>query len=385
MKDATRLTRLGRPDHATGLVNPPIERGSTILAPSAGELYDAPPGRPHYGRVGLASQQALRDALEEMQGGSFCALTSSGLQANILSILTVCEAGGVVLAADNIYGPVRSFLINTLPRFGVTARFVAPDIGAEIGDHMDADVQAVLLESPGSLTMELQDLPAIARVARDKGVTSIIDDTWSAGLTLKPLQLGIDLAAQALTKYVGGHSDVMLGAVVARTDALGDRLRATERAMGFYAAPDDAYLAVRGLRTLELRMQRSADTSLQIASWLAARDEVGAVRHPAREDHPQHAIFKRDFSGSAGLFSIEIPGWNNADSEIFLDALDLFGIGYSWGGFESLAIHCDPQVRRSATPTRHDGALIRLAIGMEAPEDLVADLEKGFAAVAAKG
>lgn len=384
MKDATRLTRIGRPAHETGLVNPPIERGSTILAPSAGELYNAPPGRPHYGRVGLASQQALRDAIQGLQGGRFCALTSSGLQANILSILTVVEAGGTVLAADNIYGPVRSFLLNTAPRFGIKTQFVAPDIASGIGDHMNSDVQAILLESPGSLTMELQDLEAIARVAQDKGVTSIIDDTWSAGLTMKPLQIGIDLAAQALTKYVAGHSDVMLGAVVARTPELGQRLQNTERGMGFYAAPDDAYLAVRGLRTLELRMQRSASTSLGIADWLSERTEVGNIRHPARRDHPQHNLYQRDFTGSAGLFSFEVPGWSVADSEIFLDAMEVFGIGYSWGGFESLAIHCDPQIRRSATPVTHEGALIRLAIGMEAPEDLIEDLEKGFAAVAAR-
>lgn len=385
MKDATRLTRIGRAAHETGLVNPAIERASTILAPSAGELYDAPPGRPHYGRVGLASQQALRAAIQDLQGGHFCALTSSGLQANILSVLTVVEAGGTVLAADNIYGPVRSFLQNIAPRYGIKTRFVEPDIASEIGDHIDGGVQAILLESPGSLTMELQDLEAIARIAQDKGVTTIIDDTWSAGLTLKPLEIGIDLAAQALTKYVAGHSDVMLGAVVARTEALGQRLQATERGMGFYAAPDDAYLAVRGLRTLELRMQRSAASSLAIADWLSARAEVGAIRHPARSDHPQHHLFKRDFTGGAGLFSFEVPGWSVSDSEVFLDAMEIFGIGYSWGGFESLAIHCDPQIRRSATATKHDGALIRLAIGMEAPEDLILDLEKGFAAVATRG
>lgn len=382
MHDDTKLTRLGRPHDDRGLVNPSVERGSTILAPSAGQLYNFPAGKPHYGRVGLETQSALRAALTELQGGAGCALTSSGLQANTLAILTAVEAGGKILAADCIYGPVRSFILDTLPRYGVTAEFFSPRIGAEIADLIDGDVQAILLESPGSLTMELQDIPAITAIARERGVTTIIDDTWSAGLTLKPLALGVDYAAQALTKYVGGHSDLLMGAVVARDTKLAARLQKTERAFGIHTAPDDGFLALRGMRTMGLRMQRSAESSLKIAEWLSERPEVGAIRHPARPDHPDHAIFKRDFTGACGLFAIELPGWDNARSETFLDTLDLFGLGFSWGGFESLAIHCDPQWKRSATDHQHEGALIRLSIGMEDPRDLIADLEKGFAAVA---
>ena len=381
MKDETRLTRLGRPHDSRGLVNPGVERGSTILAPSASQLYDFPPGMPHYGRVGLETQTALREALNGLQGGAGCALTSSGLLANTLAIMTVVESGGSVLAADCIYGPVRSFLLNTLPRFGVTASFFAPRMGAEIGDLITSDTQAILLESPGSLTMELQDIPAITKVAREKGVATIIDDTWSAGLTMKPLALGVDLAAQSLTKYVGGHSDLLMGAVIARDDTMAQRLQTTERAFGIHTAPDDAYLALRGFRSMSLRMQRSEATSLILADWLAARPEVGAIRHPVRSDHPDHAIFKRDFTGGCGLFAVEFPGWDVAKSERFLDALDLFGLGFSWGGYESLAIHCDPQLKRTATAHRHDGALIRFSCGLEAPEDLIADLEKGFAAL----
>lgn len=381
MKDETRLTRLGRPHDSRGLVNPGVERGSTILAPSAGQLYDFPPGMPHYGRVGLEVQSALREALSGLQGGAGCALTSSGLLANTLAIMTVVEAGGSVLAADCIYGPVRNFLLNTLPRYGVTASFFEPRIGAEIGDLITGDTQAILLESPGSLTMELQDIPAITKIARDKGVTTIIDDTWSAGLTMKPLALGVDLAAQSLTKYVGGHSDLLMGAVVARDEAIAQRLQTTERAFGIHTAPDDAYLALRGFRTMALRMQRSEATSLILADWLAARPEVGAIRHPARSDHPDHAIFSRDFTGGCGLFAVEFPGWDVAKSERFLDPLEIFGLGFSWGGYESLAIHCDPQLKRTKTAHKHDGALLRFSAGLEAPEDLISDLEKGFAAV----
>lgn len=381
MKDATRLTRLGRPHDDRGLVNPAIARGSTMLAPSAAELYNFPKGRAHYGRVGLEVQDSLRSALSDLQNAKGCALTSSGLQANTLAVLSVVEAGGKVLAADNIYGPVRAFLINHLKRFGVDVEFVSPRIGAEIADHIDDQTQAILLESPGSLSMEIQDLPAIAKIAQERGVVTIIDDTWSAGLTMKPLELGIDLAAQALTKYPGGHSDVMMGAVLARTEKLAAKLQATERAFGYFASPDDSFLVLRGMRTMSIRMQRSAESSLQIAQWLCERSETGQILHPARDDHPDHARFKAMFTGACGLFSFTVPGWDVKTSEAFLDALEIFGIGYSWGGFESLAIHCDPQLRRSATETRHQGALIRLSIGMEDPEDLIADLEKGFEAV----
>jgi cystathionine beta-lyase len=383
MKDATRLTRLGRPHDERGLVNPSIERGSTVLAPSAGELYDFPPGKPHYGRVGLETQRALRTALSELQGGAGCALTPSGLLANTLSILSVVDAGGTVLAADCIYGPVRGFLLNTASRFGIKVQFFEPSMGAEIADLITEETQAILLESPGSLTMELQDIPAIVAIARERDVVTIIDDTWSAGLTLKPLELGVDIAVQALTKYVGGHSDLLMGAVISRDDALAARVQTTERALGIHTAPDDAYLALRGLRTLGLRMERSAQSSLTIAEWLSARPEVGAIRHPARPDHPDHAVFKRDFSGACGLFAFEAPGWDDRRSEAFLDALDLFGLGFSWGGYESLAIHCDPQLKRTHTQHTHDGALIRLAIGLEDPGDLIADLERGFAAAGA--
>ncbi|MHA6288543.1 cystathionine beta-lyase [Maricaulis sp. CAU 1757] len=383
MKDDTLLTRLGRPHDDSGLVNPPTQRGSTILADSARELYDAPAGKPHYGRVGLASQSALRDALTTLQGGAGCALTPSGLMANTLAILSVTEAGGRVLAADCLYGPVRGFLTTTLARFGVETEFVPPRIGADIGDHISDDVQAILLESPGSLTMEMQDVPAIARIARDKGVVTIIDDTWSAGLTFKPLAHGVDLAVQALTKYVGGHSDLLMGAVVARDDRLWRRLQTTERSLGLNVSPDDATLALRGLRTLSLRMRRSAESSLAIADWLSQRPEVGAIHHPARADHPDHALFKRDFTGAAGLFSFTLPGWELARTERFLDALDLFGMGFSWGGYESLAIHCSPQLRRSTSAGGIDGELIRLAVGLEAPEDLIEDLDRAFTAAGA--
>ncbi|WP_300529916.1 cystathionine beta-lyase [Maricaulis sp.] len=381
MKDATRLTRLGRAHGERGLVNAPVERASTILAPSAGELYNAPPGRPHYGRVGMATQSGLREALCDLQGGQHCALTSSGLQANALAVLSAVEAGGTVLAADCIYGPVRGFLLQTLKRFGVEVRFVSSRAGGDIEAQLDDSVQAILLESPGSLTMEIQDLEAIASIAREHGVTTIIDDTWSAGLTMKPLELGIDLAAQALTKYIGGHSDVMLGAVVAGSEQAAKRLADTERTLGMFASPDDAFLVLRGLRTLEMRMQKSGASGLQIADWLATRPEIGRIYHPARPDHEDHERYKRWFTGPAGLFSFELLVDDVPRAEHFMDQLKLFGIGYSWGGYESLIIHCDPQLRRSAGDGVHSGTLMRLAVGLEDPEDLIGDLERGLAAI----
>ena len=382
MKDATKLTRFGRPHDGSGLVNPPIERGSTMLAPSAGELYDFPPGKPHYGRIGLGAQRALSGALSELQGGAGCSLTPSGLMAMTLSLLSTVEAGGEVLAADCLYGPVRSFIKTSLAKHGVKARFYDPEIGEEIGDLITPDTQAIFLESPGSLTFEIQDIPAIAAIARDKGVTTMIDDTWSAGLIMKPLALGVDIAAQAVTKYVGGHSDLMLGAVVSRDEKTAARVEQTARAYGLHASPEDAWLALRGMRTLELRMTRSGQSSLEIARWLADRPETGQIRHPALPGAPGHDRWARFFTGSAGLFSFELPGWDVAKSEAFLDGMELFGNGFSWGGYESLAIHCDPQLKREATRRRHEGALIRLGVGLEAPEDLIADLEKGFEAVA---
>lgn len=380
MKRDTQLMRAGRPHHGTRPVNAPVDRASTILAGTARELYNRPDGTPLYGRFGTESQHALRSALCEMQRADYCALTPSGLSAMTLTAIAEVSAGGHVLASDSLYGPTRMFLTDTVTRWGVEVEFYDPRAGAQISTQIKANTQLVFCESPGSLTFEVQDIPAISRAAARTGARIMVDDTWSAGLNANMLDLGADYAAQSLTKYVGGHSDVIMGAVLARGEAA-KRLKQAEWRMGLYVSPDDAFLALRGLRTLELRMEKSARNSLEIARRLADHPSVASIIHPARDDHPDHALYLRDFTAPAGVFSVEFAGWDIARSERFLDALRVFGLGFSWGGFESLAVHCDPQLRRHFR-TAHDGALIRLAIGLENVEDLWNDLEQAISASA---
>lgn len=380
MKRDTQLMRSGRPHHGTRPVNAPVDRASTILAGTAKELYNRPDGTPLYGRFGTDSQNALRSALCEMQRADYCALTPSGLSAMTLTAIAEVSAGGHVLASDSLYGPTRMFLTDTVARWGVEVEFYDPRAGAGISTQIRTNTQLVFCESPGSLTFEVQDIPAISKAAARTGARMMVDDTWSAGLNANMLDLGADYAAQSLTKYVGGHSDVIMGAVLARGETA-KRLKQAEWRMGLYVSPDDAFLALRGLRTLELRMEKSARNSLEIARRLADHPAVASIIHPARDDHPDHALYLRDFTASAGVFSVEFAGWDIARSERFLDALGIFGLGFSWGGFESLAVHCDPQLRRHFR-TAHDGALIRLAIGLENVEDLWNDLEQAISASA---
>ena len=380
MKRDTQLMRLGREHHGTRSVNPVVNRASTILAGNAHELYNRPDGTPLYGRFGTDSQNALRAALCEMQNADYCALTPSGLSAMTLIAIAEVKSGGHLLAADCLYGPTRMFLDDTVSRWGIEVEYYDPRIGAGIEGRLKDNTQLVLCESPGSLTFEVQDIPAISHAAAKVGAKVMVDDTWSAGLNANMLDLGADYAAQSLTKYIGGHSDVIMGAVLARGDAA-KRLKAAEWRMGFNVSPDDAFMVLRGLRTLGIRFEKSAASSLELAQLLADHPAVTSVIHPARADHPDHAIYLRDFSAPAGIFSVHFPSWNIARSERFLDELKIFGLGFSWGGFESLAVHCDPQLRRQFRP-KHNGALIRFAIGLEDVEDLWSDMEQAIAASA---
>jgi cysteine-S-conjugate beta-lyase len=377
MKRDTRLIHKGRAHGPDGLVNPAIKRASTVLAPSSQELYAPTGGRRHYGRGGVSPNAELREAICDLYEADHCALTPSGLSAVILAIRTAVSGPGQALITDSAYGPVRRFCDEELPRLGVKPVYYDPRIGAEIAGLINSETRAVLLESPGSLTFEVQDVPAIARAAQAAGVPTVIDDTWSAGLLMNPLALGVDYAAQSLTKYVGGHADLLMGSVAARGEAARE-LAARERLYGTHVSPDDAFLALRGLRTLAIRLERSAQTSLDLARRLRDHPNVARILHPALDDHADHALFRRDFSGSSGCFAFILNGVDAKGGEAVVDKLELFGIGFSWGGYESLALPCDRQIVRTATPWQAEGALIRLSAGLEDVEDLWDDLARAL-------
>jgi cystathionine beta-lyase len=300
------------------------------------------------------------------------------LAAVILAIRTALTGPGEALITDSVYGPVRRFCDDELPRLGVAPRYYDPHIGEEIATLMTDQTRLVLLESPGSLTFEVQDIAAITQAARKVGAASVIDDTWSAGLLMNPLDHGVDFAAQALTKYVGGHSDFLAGAVTARADAAAS-LKDRESLYGQHVSPDDAFLALRGLRTLSLRMERSGASGLDLAKRLSIHPKIARVLHPALEGTPDNLLYRKYFSAPAGCFSVVLDGMTARQGEAIAERLSLFGMGFSWGGFESLVLPCDRQIKRTASPWRGEGALLRFTIGLEDVDDLWADLEQALA------
>ncbi|MBI1340910.1 cystathionine beta-lyase [bacterium] len=379
----TRLTHTGRGSVGGGRgVNPPLLRASTLLVERARDLYD--PRIRSYAIHGSAMHDALAEAWCEVETADHCVLVGSGLLACTLPIFAFAETGAHILICDNVYGPTRRFCERTLSRYGCTFEFFDPALGGGVADLIREETRLVFLENPGSLSMEICDAPAIAEAARARGVLTAMDNTWGAGVFHKPLDFGIDLSIQAGTKYPSGSADVLIGGVFTRSDRLAARLRETVADLGLNTSPDDAFLVLRGLRSMPTRLRRHEASGLEIADWLSGLAEVSRVLHPALPDAPGHALWRRDFTGSAGLFSIVLnaPADENAACA-FLDALELFGLGFSWGGFESLAIHCDPQLRRSAARETIEGPLLRFSIGLEDPADLKADLERGFAALRA--
>jgi len=383
-RTATRLVTAGRDPRANhGFVNPPVYHASTVLYPNA-EDFLAHRARYQYGRRGTPTTEALELALQELEGPQ-CAgvsLLPSGLAAISAALLSVVRAGDHVLVTDSAYGPARNFCGQILSRLGVTTTFYDPGIGAGIADLIKANTRAVYVEAPGSLSFEMQDVGAIAKAAHAKGAVVLMDNTWATPLYFRPLDHGVDLVIQAGTKYIGGHSDVMLGTVSANAATVAE-LKNTVRLTGLCEGPDDVYLGLRGLRTLGVRLDRHYQSGVAVAQWLEQRPEVLRMLHPALPSHPGHALWKRDFTGASGLFSMVLKPVPKKAHHAFVDSLELFGIGASWGGYESLAIPFDCTPLRTATRWEPGGPTVRFHIGLEAVDDLIADLEHGFAALAA--
>jgi cystathionine beta-lyase len=385
LSPATRVVQAGRRAEWTGgIVNPPVWRASTILYDSVADLRAAAGRDTHhrlfYGRRGTPTQWALADALTELEPGAQATfLYPSGVAAVAAALLSVLSPGDELLLVDSAYDPTRSMAAGLLTRMGITTRFYDPLIGAGITNLIGERTRAVFLESPGSLTFEVQDVPAITAVARARGLVTLMDNTWATPLLFPALQRGVDLSILACTKYVVGHSDAMLGSVTATPERWA-ALRDTSFALGQVAGPDDAWLGSRGLRTMAVRLKQHGEAALHIARWLKDRPEVAEVLHPALPDCPGHAVFTRDFRGASGLFAFTLAGGSDAARAALIDALALFGIGYSWGGFESLALPIDPERYRALPQPPRAGPMVRLQIGLEDPDDLIADLDRGLAA-----
>ncbi len=377
-KDLTRLVHAGRePARYHGFVNTPIYRGSTILFPTV-EALEANAQDFTYGRLGTPTVKALEEAICELEDGHRTLLTPSGLSAIVTALLAFVSSGDELLVSDSVYRPTRRFCDSVLKRLGVKIIYYDPLIGAGIASLITKKTKAVFAELPGSQTFEVQDIPAIAKAAHEAGAVLILDNTWATPLFFKSFAHGADVSIHAATKYIVGHADAMLGAVTA-TEAASRAIVKTHEELGLCPGPEDVYLGLRGLRSLGVRLERHQKSALEMARWLAARPEVARVIHPGLPSDSGHAIWKRDFTGSSGLFSIVLKPVAHDRLAAMLDGLSLFGMGYSWGGFESLIIPFDPRDYRSATEWQADGPALRLHIGLEDVDDLKADLDAGFA------
>ena len=378
----TQLAGAGRAKALTGpFVNPPVVHASTILFADTAEMLSGK--TPYvYGRRGTPTSRALEGAVAELEGAEGAVLCPSGLSAVSLSLFAFLEAGDHCLLPDTIYEPGRHFADAMLTRLGIEVSYYDPTL-TDITAFLRPRTRVVYVESPGSLTFEVQDLPALSAQAHRAGAIVVADATWPTPLFQRPLDLGADVSVQAATKYLGGHADILLGVVSANKEAW-PRLKRAHGALGLCAGPDDVYGVLKGLRTLEVRLRRHESAALDVAGWLEQRPEVARVLHPGLATHPGHALWRRDFTGSTGLFGFVGRGWDEAAAARFLDALQLFGLGFSWGGFESLAVPANAERSRTAVPWKAEGALIRLHIGLEDPEDLKADLGAALA-LAAQG
>lgn len=390
MKKNTQLIHAGRSKQWTGsAVNPPLVRASTIVFDTMQELREATKQRgnrvPYYGRRGTQTHFAFQEAMCELEGGVGCALYPCGAAAVSGALLAFLKQGDHLLMVDSVYEPTRALCDKLLAGLGIETTYYDPLIGAGIAALIKPNTRMIFLESPGSLTMEVQDIPAICAVARARQIITVLDNTWASPILCQPFELGVDISIQAATKYIIGHSDVMLGTASA-TEQHWPQLREHSYLMGYCASADDVYAASRGLRTLGVRLKQHEQNALQVAQWLAQRPEVETVRHPAFADHPGHQQFKRDFSGSNGLFSFVLKQGSQQQVAAFIEGMQHFKMGFSWGGYESLITATfNVQALRQASHWPYSGPLIRLHIGLEDPEDLVADLAAAFTRFHAAG
>jgi len=377
----TRLAHAGRdPDRQHGIINPPVYRASTIVFPTLAE-FEGRMSRKYtgfpYAIYGTPTTLALAEAVAELSGGFRSLALSSGLAAVSQTLAAFLRAGDHALVADSVYGPTRQFCAGVLARLGVDVTFYDPLIGGGIAELLRPTTRVVYLESPGSQTFEVQDVPALARVARARGVVTILDNTWATPLNFRAFDHGVDVEIQAGTKYLAGHSDLLIGLVTTRDETLFRTLRDGVALFGDCPAPDVAYETLRGLRTLGVRLRHQAQSALHIARWLQDRPEVARVLHPALPDDPGHALWRRDFRGASSLFGVLLRTGDERAVAAMIEGLRLFRIGASFGGFESLVVPARPE--RTARPWQEPGFLLRLHVGLEAVEDLLADLEGGFA------
>ena len=383
MDDDTLLVEAGADvEMEFDIVNPAVSRASTVLFPTLdafNKRHDRRYTGSAYGIHGTPTNFALAEAVTALEGGHRTLVVSSGLAAVTLSLLAFLDPGDHLLMVDTVYGPGRSFCENILRRFGVEFSYYDPLIGGRIGSLMRPNTRVVSLESPGSLTFEVQDVPAIAAEARARGAKVLLDNTWATPLYFKGFQHGVDVSIHAATKYISGHSDLVLGLIVSGDDAAFRKIKDTAASFGDCAAPDVCYLALRGLRTLSVRLRHHQQSALRVAQWLQGRTEIARVLYPALPDDPGHALWKRDFRGAAGLFGVVLRTDSERAVAAMVDGLALFRIGASWGGFESLIVPAQPGIQRTAVPWGEGGYLVRINVGLEAVDDLIADLEAGLA------
>jgi cystathionine beta-lyase len=379
---ATDIAHAGRDPFAHhGFVNPPVYRGSTVLFKTM-ESFEKREQRYVYGRRGTPTSEALEEAIACLEGGARTWLAPSGAAAISTALLSFLKAGDHILVADSVYLPTRKLCDGVLKRFGVETTYYDPTVGAGIAGLMRPNTTLVFAESPGSLTFEVQDIPAIAAAAHARRALVVLDNTWGTPLYFKPFAHGVDISIQAATKYIVGHADAMLGAITVG-ESLAGRLVSEAGNLGICAGTEEMYLGLRGLRTIGVRLERHWHSGIEVARWLEQRPEVARVIHPALPSHPQHELWKRDFLGAAGLFSVVLKPCRKEALAAMIEGLELFGMGASWGGFESLVLPFDAKPARSATAWQPEGATVRLHIGLEDVDDLKADLEAGFARLAA--